>query len=105
MAKPGSKHKHKHVLEMEDFKALVSRRWLVSLVLTAMLLITYFGFIFVLAFDKAILATKIGEHVTLGIPVGVGVIVTAWVLTGVYVFWANTRYDTTVKRIREQMGV
>jgi uncharacterized membrane protein (DUF485 family) len=105
MASSGSKHKHKNVQDLHDFKALVSERWVVSLVLTVMLFVTYFGFILVLAFDKSIFAAKIGEHVTLGIPVGVGVIVSAWVLTGIYVYWANSRYDTTVKRIREQMGV
>jgi uncharacterized membrane protein (DUF485 family) len=100
-----TKHKHQHVRELPEFRALVAQRWLVSLVLTAVLLIVYFGFILILAFDKTVFAQKIGEHVTLGIPVGVGVIVAAWLLTGIYVYWANTRYDTTVKRIREKMGV
>ena len=63
------------------------------------MLLVYFGFILVLAFNKALLAEKIGEHVTLGIPVGVGVILFAWILTGIYVRWANAYYDSEVKRI------
>ena len=100
-----TKKKHQHVGDLPEFRALVKQRWVVSLVLTAVLLATYFGFILVLAFDKSVYAQKIGEHVTLGIPVGVGVILAAWVLTGIYVYWANSRYDTSVKRIREKMGV
>lgn len=102
MAAPG---KTQQVRELPEFRALVSRRWVVSLVLTVLLLVGYFGFILTLAFDKAVLAAKIGEHVTLGIPVGVGVILFAWLLTGVYVWWANRHYDRAVKAIRDRMGV
>lgn len=87
------------VLESKEFKELVAKRWAISLVLTFLMLFVYFGFILVLAFNKPLLAQKIGEHVTLGIPVGVGVIVFAWLLTGIYVRWANTVYDSEVHRI------
>lgn len=103
MAGPGSGHKG--VRELPEFRALVRQRWLVSLALTAALLVGYFGFILTLAFDKAVLAAKVGEHVTLGIPVGVGIIVFAWLLTGIYVWWANRVYDKSVKQIRDRMGV
>ncbi len=99
------KSKRRSVRDLPDFRALVARRWGVSLALTALLLVGYFGFIFVLAFDKSLLATRVGEHLTLGIPVGVGVILFAWVLTGVYVWWANRYYDTAVRRIRDEAGV
>ena len=90
------------VLESKAFKDLVAKRWSISLILTFLMLFVYFGFILVLAFDKPLLAEKIGEHVTLGIPVGVGVILFAWVLTGIYVRWANTVYDNEVNRISTQ---
>ena len=90
------------VLESKEFKELVARRWSISLLLTFLTLFVYFGFILVLAFNKELLAQKIGEHVTLGIPVGVGVIVFSWILTGVYVRWANQVYDPEVHRISDK---
>ncbi len=96
------KEKIKAIIESSEFKELVSKRWSISLILTAIMLIVYFGFILLLAFDKSILAQKIGEHITLGIPVGLGVIVIAWLLTGVYVKWANTTYDAEVRKIKDR---
>ena len=100
-----TKSKLQSVRELPEFRALVRQRWAVSLGLTVAMLCGYFGFILVLAFDKSLLAAKIGEHLTIGIPVGVGVITFAWVLTGIYVWWANRYYDKTVKQIRDRMGV
>jgi uncharacterized membrane protein (DUF485 family) len=59
----------------------------------------YFGFILVLAFRKDLLAIKVGEHLTVGVPVGLAVILAACVLTGIYVAWANSAYDECVKNI------
>ncbi|MHB8622720.1 MAG: DUF485 domain-containing protein [Sulfuricaulis sp.] len=100
-----TKNKLQAVRELPEFHALVAQRWAVSLGLTAAMLCAYFGYILVLAFDKSVLAAKIGDHLTIGIPIGVGVIVFAWVLTGIYVWWANRYYDKTVKQIRDRMGV
>ena len=86
-----------------EFKGLVRKKWSVSLSMTALMLVIYFGFILVLAFNQQVLAQRIGEHMTLGIPVGLGVILSACVLTGLYVRWANTTYDRSVKDIIENM--
>lgn len=94
------KEEARTILQSQEFRELVVKRWSISLILTALMLVIYFGFILVLAFDKAVLAQKIGEHVTLGIPIGVGVIVAAWILTGIYVAWANSYYDNAAQRIR-----
>jgi uncharacterized membrane protein (DUF485 family) len=91
------------VLQSTEFRALVARRRAVAVVLTAVMLVTYYGFILVLAFAKESLAAPIGEHLTLGIPVGIGVILLAWVLTGVYVVWANRRYDGAVQALKRQL--
>ncbi len=88
------------MLESEDFKRLVRGKWTISIVLTILLFIVYYGFIILIAVDKPFLATKIGEYTTLGIPIGVGVIVAAWVLTGVYVNWANRVQDVEVARLK-----
>lgn len=91
------------ILESEKFRSLVRKRVSVSLTLTAVMLLVYFGFILLIAFNKEFLAAKIGEHVTLGLPIGIGVIVFAWLLTGVYTRWANTSYDSKVRELRNQI--
>jgi len=91
------------MLESPDFKRLVRGKWTIAIVLTILLFIVYYGFILLIAADKPFLAQKIGEYTTLGIPIGVGVIVAAWVLTYVYVIWANRVHDVEVSRLVEEM--
>lgn len=68
-------------------------RWRVALSLTVAMMVVYFGFILLVAFDKPLLGRTIAPGLSLGILFGVLVIVAAWVLTWVYVRWANTHYD------------
>jgi uncharacterized membrane protein (DUF485 family) len=91
------------MLQSQEFKTMVAKRWTVSIVLTALLFVLYYGYILLVAYDKPLLARKIGEVTTLGIPIGVGVIVGAWVLTATYVVWANQVHDGEVKRLKDQV--
>jgi uncharacterized membrane protein (DUF485 family) len=91
------------LLSSEEFKDLVARRWRVSLMLTIALFLIYYGFILLVALNRALLATRVGEVTTLGIVIGVAVLVFSWVLTAVYVVWANRRYDPQVERLRERL--
>lgn len=93
----------KEILESEKFINLVKKRLTVSLSLTAIMLIVYFGFMLTIAFYKELLALKIGEHITIGLPVGIGVIVFAWLLTGIYTRWANNKYDKAVRELRNEI--
>lgn len=93
----------KDILESEKFKELVKKRLRVSLSLTALMLIVYFGFILTIAFYKELLAIKIGEHITLGLPIGISIIVFAWLLTGFYTRWANNKYDKSVRELRNEI--
>ena len=90
------------MLQSKAFRDLVRRKWIVSVLLTACLFALYYGYILLIALDKTFLARRIGEHTTLGIPFGVGVIVLSWVLTAVYVVWANRSHDKEVERLRDQ---
>jgi len=73
------------------------------MILTIALFILYYGFILLVATNRSLLATRVGESTTLGILVGVGVLLFAWVLTAVYVVWANRFYDPEVQRLRGRL--
>ena len=60
----------------------------------------YFGFIVLIAFDKPLLATRLAPGLSLGILLGAAVIVISWLLTWLYVHWANTRYDPRLRDLR-----
>lgn len=94
----------REMLESTEFRALVRRKWSVSIALTAALFATYYGYILLVALNKPLLATKIGLNTTLGIPVGVGVILGSWVLTAIYILWANGAHDREVAALRAKLG-
>jgi len=72
------------------------RRRAVSLAM----LIVYYGFILLVAFNKPFLATRLGAGVTtIGMPIGLAVIVFTVVITGIYVQRANREYDTLAEAI------
>lgn len=86
-----------------NYQKLRSRRNRLGWTLTLLMMIVYYGFILLIAFDKAALAQKVGQATTLAIPLGVGVIVLAWVLTALYVVWANGSHDAQVKKLRDEV--
>jgi uncharacterized membrane protein (DUF485 family) len=62
--------------------------------LTLAMMVVYYGFILLVAFNKEFLSQKIGTGVmTVGIPIGFGVIVFTIVITAIYVKRANTEFD------------
>ena len=73
------------------------------MILLTLLFVTYYGFILLVATNKTLVNMKIGEVTTLAIPLGLGAIVIAFVLTAVYVAWANKSYDPEVERLRAQL--
>ena len=71
--------------------------------LTLLMLVVYFGYIALIAFNKPFLAQPIGNGVTtLGIPIGLGVIVFTIVITGFYVRRANSEFDRLTAEILEE---
>ena len=97
---PKSTHE---MLESPEFKQLVRGKWTIAIILTFLLFVVYYGYILLVAANKPFLAQKVGEFTTLGIPMGVGVIVAAWVLTAIYVVWANRVEDVEVSRLLDEM--
>jgi uncharacterized membrane protein (DUF485 family) len=87
----------------EDLARLVARRWRVGGLLTAVIVIAYFGFILLVAFDKETAGTLIlGDRVSVGIVLGALLIILAPVLIAIYVRWANRRYDPQIQALRDK---
>ena len=80
-------------------KALAAERWRVSVWLTAAMMIIYFGFILLVAFNKSLMGSLIVPGLSWGILLGALVIIAAWVLIYIYIRWANTSYDQQVHRL------
>ena len=85
------------------YRALVARRGRFAWGLTAVVLVAYFGFIALVAFDKPLLARPLaGGATSVGIPVGLGIILLSVALTAVYVRRANGAFDAELAAIRAE---
>jgi uncharacterized membrane protein (DUF485 family) len=82
---------------------LSARRWRVALLLTAAMMLFYFGFILLVAFNKPLLTSTVTTGLSVGILLGAIVILASWVLIWVYTRWANTHYDREVARLRQEV--
>jgi uncharacterized membrane protein (DUF485 family) len=92
----------RRLLESNEFRTLVARRWRISLVLTAALFVLYYGYILLIALNKPLVSSTFGGTTPIGIPLGAFVILGAWALTAVYIVWANRHYDPEAARLRRQ---
>lgn len=85
------------------FQELKAKRGRFAWLLAAIMLLVYYGYILLIAFDKELLARPIGDGVmTLGIPLGLGVIVFTILITGIYVRRANSEFDELTRKIIEE---
>lgn len=87
-----------------EFQRLVHERTRFAWILTILMLVVYFGFIGLIAFDKSLLAVKVGGTASLGLFAGVFVILFAFALTGVYVARANTRFDALSEALKRSVA-
>ena len=101
--------------EMEArLHAVAAKRWRIAIWLSVLMLTVYYGFILLVAFNKPLLSTVLVSAtpasglltpgLSLGILLGALVIVTAWVLTLIYTFWANTKYDHEIHELAHLRG-
>lgn len=88
-----------------DYKELISKRTGFAWMLAIVMLVLYYAYILVIAFDKQLLATPVSEGslMTWGVPVGVALILIAFALTGIYVKRANTEFDALVNNIKKKV--
>lgn len=83
-----------------NLAVLSAARWRVAASLTIAMMVLYFGFILLVAFNKSLLGREITAGLSVGIFLGAIVILASWVLIWIYTRWANTHYDAHVARLR-----
>jgi uncharacterized membrane protein (DUF485 family) len=93
-----------HVIKADpNYQKLVRTRSRYGWTLTWLMMVVYYGFILLVAFDKELMATRLGQGVmTLGMPIGLAVILFTVVITGIYVRRANGEFDALTAAIRER---
>jgi uncharacterized membrane protein (DUF485 family) len=86
------------------FRSLAETRWRIAVSLTVAMVAIYFGFILLIAYDKPLMGRLLMPGLSLGVLLGALVIVASWLLTWVYVRWANTHYDAGLDARRRGEG-
>lgn len=99
-----SADRYERVKQNPKFHQLVKRRSRFAWTLTLIILMMYFSFILSIAFFPQLLGHVLhpDSPITVGIPIGIAIIFLAFVLTGVYVYRANTVFDRITREIIEE---
>lgn len=86
-----------------NYHELVSKRSGFAIKLTVIMLVVYFAFILTIAFEPSILAIPLSSDsvTTIGVPIGIFVILFAFTLTGLYTRRANREFDDLNNKIKE----
>ena len=80
-------------------RALAQRRWRMAIALSVLMVAIYFGFILLIAFNKAAMGALVTPGLSVGIILGALVILLTWVTTLFYVRWANRHVDGEIARL------
>ncbi|AXX89120.1 hypothetical protein CKA55_00695 [Arcobacter suis] len=87
------------------YTELITKRSSFAAKLAIFMLVIYYGFILVIAFDKEFFATKLSAEgvMTIGWPIGVGIIVIAFITTLIYVIRANGEFEELEMAIKNDV--
>jgi uncharacterized membrane protein (DUF485 family) len=87
-----------------NYKALTSKRSSLAWTLSIIMCTIYYAFILVIAFDPTLLGAKLSDGITsVGIPVGIFIIISSFILTGIYVNKANTEFDELNNNLKKDI--
>ena len=87
------------------YQELRSKRSSFGWWLTLLMMVVYYGYISLIAWNKPFLSQPIGAGVTtIGVPIGMGVIIFTIVITGIYVRRANSEFDRLTREILEDVS-
>ncbi|SOD90664.1 DUF485 domain-containing protein [Caenispirillum bisanense] len=94
------------ILANPRFQELVAKRSRFAWTLSAIILAVFYGYILVVAFNPQVLAVPLGEGwtLTVGIPVGAGIIVLSFLLTWAYVTRANGEFERLNREVLEELN-
>ena len=81
------------ILNNPKFQELVRKKRTLSWSLAALMLFIYIGFILLVAYAPDFLHSSFNGATTWGIPLGIGVIISAFLLTAIYAVIANGKYE------------
>lgn len=86
-----------------DYQELISKRNGFAVKLSIAMLIVYFTFILTIAFNPSVLGTPLSDDsvTTVGIPVGIAIIVFSFILTGIYTVRANGEFDDLANKVKQ----
>lgn len=89
-----------------DYQKLIKERNGFAVKLTISMLVVYFTFILTIAFNPSALGTPLGADTvtTIGIPIGIAVILFAFILTGIYTKRANSEFDELNNAVKKSVG-
>lgn len=87
------------------YQELRSKRSSFGWWLTLLMMVVYYGYIALIAWNKPFLSQPLGSGVTtIGVPIGMGVIIFTIVITGIYVRRANSEFDKLTREILEDVS-
>ncbi len=94
----------KTILANPNYHKLLKARTAYGWYFTLLVMVVYYGFILLIAFDKELLSAKLGEGVmTIGMPVGLFVIAFTVIITGIYVRRANSEFDDLTAKLKQEV--
>lgn len=92
------------IAKSPNYQVLKAKRTRFGWRLTLVMMVAYYGFILLVAFNKSVLSQKLGSGVmTLGIPIGFGLIVFTIAITAYYVNRANREFDALSDAIAKEV--
>ncbi len=95
-------HTIERIQQNPKFQELVRKKSGLSWLLSVVMLVIYYGFILVIAFSPTTLGQSLsGGVTTIGIPIGIMIILSVFVITGIYVRRANTEFDQLTREVVE----
>ena len=94
------------ICQNPDFIQLVRRKQNLYWSLSLIMLVIYFGFVLLVAFSPATLGQPLSDGVTsVGMLVGVLVVLSAFALTGFYVYRANRVIDPLNDKLKQECAL
>jgi len=94
---------YKRIRNNPKFSKLIKKRSGLAWKFSAIIFVAYYSFIFLIAFSPKTLGEPIGSGITtVGIPVGISIILLCIILTGIYIKKANGEFDKLLDEIKDE---